>query len=223
MIKLSKQFYGVSEKVIGAALASPRLSSRFPRHRYHLITKCGRYGANKRSFDYTPERIRASVQESLKRLNTTYLDAVYLHDVEFVADEVGNSTAAGYPLNALEEANLAEYGLNEDEAEKIHGDGDRAILSAFGTLMQLKSEGIIRKAGMAAYPLPTLLRLTRLINHHLGPVDIVQSYSHYNLQNACLAAFVSSRDVVLVDCSPDSNVYCYAGPSSPFGRRTTDL
>lgn len=183
-----KQFYGVSEKVIGAALASPRIASRYPRHTYHLITKCGRYGANKRSFDYSPERIRASVQESLKRLNTTYLDAVYLHDVEFVAEEVGSSTAAGYPMNALEVGNLAEYGL--DNAEKIHGEGDRAILRAFETLLQLKSEGLIRKAGMAAYPLPTLLRLTRLIKHHLGPVDIVQSYSHYNLQNACLAAYV---------------------------------
>jgi len=142
------------------------------------------------------------VEESLKRLNTTYLDAVYLHDVEFVADEVGNSTAAGYPMNALEEANLAEYGL--DQAGKIHGDGDRAILRAFETLMQLKNEGIIRKAGMAAYPLPTLLRLSRLIKHHLGPVDILQSYSHYNLQNACLAAYVSEIDFWSTTCAlPD--------------------
>lgn len=177
--------------VIGAALASPRLASKFPRDRYHLITKCGRYGANKRSFDYTPERIRQSVQESLKRLNTTYLDAVYLHDVEFVADEIGNSTAAGYPLSALEEANLSSYGLDEAAGRTIHGQGDRMILRAFETLMQLKAEGLIRKAGMAAYPLPTLLRLARLINHHLGPVDIVQSYSCYNLQNSCLASFVS--------------------------------
>lgn len=131
------------------------------------------------------------MQESLKRLNTTYLDAVYLHDVEFVADEVGSSSAAGYPMNALEEANLESYGLNENQVEKIHGDGDRVILRAFETLMQLKAEGVIRKAGMAAYPLPTLLRLSRLIKHHLGPVDIVQSYSHYNLQNSCLAAYVS--------------------------------
>jgi D-arabinose 1-dehydrogenase len=208
------QFYGVSEKVIGAALTSPRLASKFPRHSYHLITKCGRYGANKRSFDYSPERIRASVQESLERLNTTYLDAVYLHDVEFVAEEVGNSSAAGYPLNALESDNLAGYGLDEDSCAKLHGEGDRIILQAFETLLQLKSEGLIRKAGMAAYPLPTLLRLSRLIRHHLAPVDIVQSYSCYNLQNSCLASYVSAfSNASITDRISRLNVSAFVNPT----------
>ena len=121
---------------------------------------------------------------------------MYLHDVEFVAEEIGDSNAAGYPLNALKEDNLESYGLQEDE--KIHGEGDRVILRAYETLMQLKGEGVIRKVGMAAYPLPTLLRLSRLIKHHLGPVDIVQSYSCYNLQNSCLASFVSKTSILRI-------------------------
>ena len=42
------------------------------------------------SFDYSPAWIRKSVQRSLQRLRTDYLDVVYCHDVEFVssADQV---------------------------------------------------------------------------------------------------------------------------------------
>lgn len=35
-------------------------------------------------FDYSPEWVRYSVQRSLQRLGTSYLDVVYCHDVEFV-------------------------------------------------------------------------------------------------------------------------------------------
>lgn len=187
----SFQFYGASETTIGKALNSHDIASRFPRSSYHLITKCGRYGANKRSFDYSPERIRQSVRTSLERLQTTYLDALYLHDVEFVAEEVGDSNAAGYPLCALETGRLASYGLDEDSSSKISGPGDEAILAAYATLLELKEEGLIRNAGMAGYPLPTMLRLARLVkHHHAEPVDIIQTYSHYNLQNTTLSSYV---------------------------------
>lgn len=135
----------------------------------------------------------------MKRLNTTYLDAVYLHDVEFVAEEIGQPTNGGYPLCALEDENLSQYGLDQASMGMIHGEGDRIILRAYETLLQLKQEGIIRKAGMAGYPLPTLLRLARLIKHNLGVgIDIMQSYSCYNLQNACLASFVSISWILLI-------------------------
>jgi aryl-alcohol dehydrogenase-like predicted oxidoreductase len=47
-------------------------------------TKAGRVALNK--FDYSPNATRASVQRSLDRLDTTYLDCLYLHDVEFVTE-----------------------------------------------------------------------------------------------------------------------------------------
>ena len=182
------QFYGASESVIGAALASLD-SAIFPRSSYHLITKCGRYGANKVSFDYSASRVRASVQESLKRFRTSYLDAVYLHDAEFVADAAGKANVEGFPLDAL--ANVEEYGLDDASAGSILGDGDRQVLEAYQELLDFKRRGVIRRAGIAGYPLPTLLRLARLIKARLNvPVDIVQTYSHYNLQNTTLEAYV---------------------------------
>ena len=170
--------------------SSPSFIAKYPRSSYHLITKCGRYGANRIHFDYSPDRIRASVQESCQRLQTTYIDAVYLHDVEFIADSFGGkANLAGNSLEALNHPE--EYGLDGMSEGVIIGDGDQAILDAHRTLLDLKANGVVRKVGIAGYPLPTLLRLARLLRKHASPVDILQTYSHYNLQNTALKAFVS--------------------------------
>jgi aryl-alcohol dehydrogenase-like predicted oxidoreductase len=75
-------YYGPSESLLGAALAQPRVAAHHPRSSYFLVTKVGRIGGSE--FDYSPEWVRYSVQRSLQRLGTGYLDVVYCHDVEFV-------------------------------------------------------------------------------------------------------------------------------------------
>lgn len=80
-------YYGPSEELLGQALGQADIVARYPRSSYQLLTKVGRVG--QRQFDYSAEWIRESVQRSLKRLGTDYLDVVYCHDVEFVSgDEV---------------------------------------------------------------------------------------------------------------------------------------
>lgn len=68
----------------GLTLAEERLGQALEgrRHQVILATKCGRYGAA--DFDFRAERIRASVDESLRRLRTDYLDLYQAHDIEFV-------------------------------------------------------------------------------------------------------------------------------------------
>lgn len=70
-------YYGATraETVLGRALQG------VPRDRYLMATKCGRYGVD--SFDFSPARIRKSLDESLQRLGTDHLDVLQLHDVEF--------------------------------------------------------------------------------------------------------------------------------------------
>ncbi len=51
------------------------------RHNIILATKCGRYGLSE--FDFSAKRILASIDESLNRLKTDYLDLFLAHDVEF--------------------------------------------------------------------------------------------------------------------------------------------
>ncbi|ORY63872.1 Aldo/keto reductase family-domain-containing protein [Pseudomassariella vexata] len=75
-------YYGPSETILGDALAHP-VNAKYPRSSYFLVTKAGRIGGNE--FDYSPSWVRYSVYRSLERLHTTYLDLVYMHDVEFMS------------------------------------------------------------------------------------------------------------------------------------------
>lgn len=73
-------YYGPSEIIYGNALES--LKQEFPRDTYFICTKVGRVQLEE--FDYSKENVRFSVERSCQRLKTSYLDLVYLHDIEFV-------------------------------------------------------------------------------------------------------------------------------------------
>jgi L-galactose dehydrogenase len=72
----SSPYYGttLSETRLGEALAGRR-------ERVVLATKCGRYGFDQ--FDFSAKRVIASIDESLRRLQTDYIDLFQVHDVEF--------------------------------------------------------------------------------------------------------------------------------------------
>ena len=110
------------------------------------MTKCGRYGPQKEHFDYSPAGVRAGVNRSLSRLNTTYLDTVYLHDVEFVCTAVQPRDSGDHTLALSSER--TEYGLQEGDEGKVHGEGDQIILNAIAELRQMKSEGLIKNIGI---------------------------------------------------------------------------
>lgn len=76
-------YYGPSELILGDALAHPSVTQNHPRSSYFLVTKAGRIAGD--VFDYSPAWVRYSVLRSLERLHTSYLDLVYMHDVEFVS------------------------------------------------------------------------------------------------------------------------------------------
>jgi L-galactose dehydrogenase len=70
-------YYGLTkaETVLGKAIAE------IPRDKFILSTKTGRFGLD--DFDFSGERIEKSLEESLKRLQTDYVDILLLHDIEF--------------------------------------------------------------------------------------------------------------------------------------------
>lgn len=78
-------YYGPAEELLGKALDSPFVHDNFPRQDYFLLTKVGRISGS--HFDYSAPWVRSSIQNSLSRLRTSYLDVVYCHDVEFVSKE----------------------------------------------------------------------------------------------------------------------------------------
>ncbi|MEO8661159.1 MAG: aldo/keto reductase [Bryobacteraceae bacterium] len=69
-------YYGrtLAEERLGAALNGRR-------DKVILATKCGRY--DKSTFDFSAQRLYRSIDESLARLRTDYVDLLQLHDIEF--------------------------------------------------------------------------------------------------------------------------------------------
>ncbi|KIN02005.1 hypothetical protein OIDMADRAFT_179301 [Oidiodendron maius Zn] len=141
-------YYGPSEELLGQALSVPDVRERHPRGSYFVITKCGRIGMSE--FDYSPEWIRYSIQRSLERLHTHYLDVVYCHDVEFVTPS--------------------------------------EVLIAVQELRRIRdTSGTIKYVGISGYPVPLLCELAQLVLKETGePLDVVQSYANFTLQNTIL-------------------------------------
>ncbi|CAA7037755.1 unnamed protein product [Microthlaspi erraticum] len=82
-------YYGgtLSEKVLGKALKALQV----PRSDYIVATKCGRYVEE--GFDFSAERVRKSIDESLENLQLDYVDILHCHDIEFVSlDQIVNET-----------------------------------------------------------------------------------------------------------------------------------
>jgi L-galactose dehydrogenase len=67
----------------GRTLSETRLGEALKGKRQQVIlsTKCGRYDTG--SFDFSAARVASSVDESLQRLQTDYLDLLIAHDIEF--------------------------------------------------------------------------------------------------------------------------------------------
>ena len=72
-------FYGLTkaETVLGKALRG------IPREKYMLASKVGRYGYKQTDFDFSADRVVQSIDESLARLETDYIDFIQVHDMEF--------------------------------------------------------------------------------------------------------------------------------------------
>lgn len=83
-------YYGhlKAETVLGKAL------KEIQRDKYYLSTKVGRYGKDGvNTWDYSAERVTASVYESMERLNIDYIDIINVHDVEFAdLNQIVNET-----------------------------------------------------------------------------------------------------------------------------------
>lgn len=69
-------YYGSAEERLGKALTPAK------REQVLIGTKTGRFGRD--DFDFSPARIRSSLERSLRLLGTDHVDVFQLHDVEYV-------------------------------------------------------------------------------------------------------------------------------------------
>ncbi len=104
--------YADSETLIGRAVGHRRKD-------FFLLTKCGHDGDEFGLADWAPALIRKSIERSLKRLRTDYLDVVQLHSCEAATLRQGDVIAA---LQHARDRGLTRF-------IGYSGDGDDALLA----------------------------------------------------------------------------------------------
>jgi L-galactose dehydrogenase len=153
-------FYGrgMSEVLLGVALRD------VPRDRYYLGSKLGRYSV--KHFDFSTRRVAESVDISLERLGTDYLDIMLCHDIEFVElDRIVEETLpalrqekakgkvrfigiSGYPMH------IFRYVLERADLDVIlsynHYTLQNTILEQLVPLCRQKGVGIMNAAPFSA-------------------------------------------------------------------------
>lgn len=85
-VKRGINFFDVSP-YYGRTVAEARLGKalrQLPRESFVLSTKVGRYDLD--VFDFSAERVKRSVEESMERLGVNYIDIIQCHDIEFAGD-----------------------------------------------------------------------------------------------------------------------------------------
>ncbi len=110
-IDLGINYFDVSP-YYGRTLAEERLGRALEgrRDRVYLATKCGRYGApeDEGGFDFSPQRVTKSIDESLDRLKTDYVDILQVHDIEFGdREQIINETLPA--LRKIQEAGKCRF------------------------------------------------------------------------------------------------------------------
>jgi len=122
-------FFDVSP-YYGLTLAEVRLGKALKGRRGDVVlsTKCGRYEANE--FDFSAPRVRQSIEESLGRLDTDYIDLFHAHDVEFGdPDQIVGETIPA--MRRLQEEGKVRYiGISGYPLEVLMSIADAAPVDA---------------------------------------------------------------------------------------------
>lgn len=200
-------FYGrgMSEVLLGVALRD------VPRERYYLGTKLGRYSVD--HFDFSARRVAESVDVSLQRLGTDYVDIMLCHDVEFVClDQIVEETLpalrkeqqkgkvrfvgiSGYPMHIFE-CILARTDLDVILSYN-HYTLQNTMLERLVPLCREKGVGIMNAAPFSARLLtngelppwhkatPDVRRVARQAAEHAAAqgVDIAQLAVQFSIRN----------------------------------------
>ena len=102
--------FGTNESLIGEAL-------RHRRQEFRLASKCGMTGINgTRVIDGRPETLRRTLEESLRRLQTDYIDLYYLHRWD---KTVPIEESVGALADAIQQGKIGAIGLSEVSAATL--------------------------------------------------------------------------------------------------------
>lgn len=109
-------YYEPSEVLLGDAFSHPEIVSQYSRSEIILMTKVGRIAALE--FDYSPTWIRYSINRSLERFKTSYLDVVFCHDIEYVTDAEA-VTAVGVLYDFMNQGKIRYVGISGYSIDRL--------------------------------------------------------------------------------------------------------
>jgi D-threo-aldose 1-dehydrogenase len=156
---------GLSERRLGAALAA------YPRSDFVVSTKVGRLivpnenpapfdddgfivpGDLRRQWDFSRDGILRSVEDSLDRLGTDYVDILYLHDPDASPDPDAAATGAATLIELRDEGVVRAVGIGTNSADAAatlfrESDIDLAMLAGRYTLIeQSGADAVFEAAG----------------------------------------------------------------------------
>ena len=209
---------GLSESLLGFALDG------VPRDSYYLGTKLGRYAPS--HFDFSAKRVRESVDISLERMRTDYLDIILCHDIEFVdmqqiwdetipelyrlkkAGKVKHIGVSGYPMKIFREA--AAHSEIDVILSYNHYTLQNTMLEDLVDEMQAKQIGIMNAAPFSA----RLLTNAPLPEWHTA-TDSVRETCKQAAQH-CTAAGVDIAKLALQYSIANENMTtCITGSANP--------
>ncbi|EME8208578.1 aldo/keto reductase [Enterococcus faecium] len=111
---------GRSEELIGEVLKE----KEYDRSRIVIATKAAHVPNKGRTFDNSPEFLKQSVEDALKRLQTDYIDIFYIH----FPDKSTPKNEAVAALHELKEANTDGYvDVVEDKYSLIHRQAEKEL------------------------------------------------------------------------------------------------
>lgn len=168
-----------------------------------------------RAFDTSPY-YGPSEQLLGKALSTSYVRQNYPRDQYFILTKAGRIASEEFDYSAEAIRNSVKRSLKRLDTpyldvvycHDVEFVSAEEVLEAVKELRRLRDAGVVRYVGISGYPIEVLCSLAERIRDETGePLDIVMSYSNYNLQNTMLASHGIARlKAAGVDVVPNASI-----------------
>jgi hypothetical protein len=131
--------YGISEELIGRTIAHRR-------HEYTLATKCGHVTGGYQGKEWTAQTIKDSIDRSLRRMKTDYLDLVQLHSCGLEVLKQGEAVQAVLDAKKAGKTRFIGYSGDNEAAQW-------AVESGVFDTLQTSFNLVEQKARTTLFPL----------------------------------------------------------------------
>lgn len=154
-------YYGNSEEVLGNCFKELSEKYKVKRSSYLISSKVGRI--DKSVFNYQPTWIATSLENTLHRLDTDYLDIFLLHDIEFGDLDEIMTVSVPYLIELKKEGKIKNIGFSTYRLETVRNASKYEIFRELDVLLIYGHNTLINNSLTTIRPL--------LANYNIGLID----------------------------------------------------